>query len=61
MNDPSSFDAATTTASDAATAVLVEVALDKIKKPQRQIVVFENIINLGIENGGLLNDLWTPN
>jgi hypothetical protein len=60
VNDPSSFDAATTTASDAATAVLVEVALDKIKKPQRRIVVFENI-NLGIENGGLLNDLWTPN
>ena len=60
MNDPFSSYAATTTASDAAAAVLVEVAPDKIKKPQRRIVVFENI-NLGIENGGLLNDLWTPN
>ena len=50
-----------TATSNTTVAALMTVVLDqKIKKPRRQIVVFENI-NLGIENGGLLNDIWTPN
>ena len=41
--------------------LLTGVPLDrKIKKPRQQIVIFENK-NLGIENGGLLNDIWAPN
>jgi len=40
---------------------MMTVALDqRIKKPRQQIVVFENK-NVGIENGGLLNDIWIPN
>ena len=63
MDASSSIVATVTTVAAAAAAaatVLVPVAVRKIKKPQPRIIVFEGK-NPGIENSGLLNDIWTLN